>query len=124
MDVWIMHSRDEGRTWSQRIKVNQDTGPRYQFLPWMSVDPATGYIYIVYYDRRNHADTQTDVVVATSKDGGNTFKEILLTGSTFTPPGNEVFSVIIMVSLRLMGSSGRSGPATLTKTKCMDCDHQ
>ena len=91
MDVWIMHSRDEGRTWSQRIKVNQDTGPRYQFLPWMSVDPATGYIYIVYYDRRNHADTQTDVVVATSKDGGNTFKEILLTGSTFTPPGNEVF---------------------------------
>lgn len=91
MNIWIMHSRDGGEHWSNRIRVNQDKTKSYQFFPWMSVDPATGYIYIVYYDRRNSKNTDTEVVVAYSKDGGSSFKELMLHGSRFTPPGNKVF---------------------------------
>ncbi len=91
MDIWMMHSRDGGNRWSDRIRVNQDKTDRFQFFPWMSVDPSTGYIYIVYYDRRNFSNTDTEVVVAYSKDGGNTFKEIMLSGSKFTPPGSKAF---------------------------------
>lgn len=91
MDIWIMHSRDGGDHWSDRIRVNQDKTDRFQFFPWMSVDPITGIINIVYYDRRNTGNTDTEVVVAYSKDGGTTFKEIMLQGSKFTPPGSKVF---------------------------------
>lgn len=91
MDIWLMSSRDGGAHWSDRIRVNQDHTTRFQFLPWMSVDPSTGHIYIVYYDRRNHADEQADVVIAYSMNGGKTFKEMLLPGTTFTPPGKEAF---------------------------------
>lgn len=91
MDIWCMYSRDGGIHWSDRILVNGDRSGRFQFLPWMTVDPSTGHIFIVYYDRRNHADDQTDVVIAYSKNGGQSFKEILLQGTTFTPPGKEAF---------------------------------
>ncbi len=91
MDVWIMNSRDGGEHWSDRIKVNQDKTDHYQFFPWMSVDPSTGNIYIVYYDRRNFSDNKMEVVVAYSKDGGQHFKEMVLKGSAFDPPGSKVF---------------------------------
>ncbi len=91
MDIWCMYSRDGGAHWSDRIRVNGDESGRFQFLPWMTVDQSSGYLYIVYYDRRHHADHKADIVVAYSKNGGQTFKEILLKESTFSPPSKEVF---------------------------------
>ncbi len=57
----------------------------------MTVDPATGYIYIVYYDRRNYTDTKTDVYVARSTDGGETFTEFKVSQSPFTPTSSIFF---------------------------------
>jgi hypothetical protein len=39
----------------------------------MSVDPIDGSINIAYYDRGLQADTNTDVTLARSVDGGKTF---------------------------------------------------
>ena len=90
-DVFIMKSTDGGTTWSEAIKVNQDNSQNHQFYTWMDVDQSTGYIYFVYYDRRNHLDTQTDVYMSVSKDGGKTFIDTKLSRTPFTPVDNIFF---------------------------------
>jgi hypothetical protein len=84
-DVFLIKSSDAGVTWSQPIRVNQDKTLSHQFFTWMSVDPITGYIYIVYYDRSRYSDTQTDVVLSVSTDGGTTFSSECISSSPFTP---------------------------------------
>jgi len=51
----------------------------------MSVDPVTGDIYIVFYDRRNHQDFSTDVYLAYSFDGGDTFSNVKISDQPFVP---------------------------------------
>ena len=51
----------------------------------MDVDPKTGYIYIVFYDRRHFPDNRTDVYLAYSTDGGTSFVNTKINESTFTP---------------------------------------
>ncbi|MFQ6611078.1 MAG: sialidase family protein [Fidelibacterota bacterium] len=60
-DIFLVKSTDGGQTWGNTVRVNTDTTNRQQFLPWMTVDPATGFIYVVFYDRRNTTDYGTDV---------------------------------------------------------------
>ncbi len=86
-DIWICRSADGGDNWTPPIKVNNDTGVAQQFMNSMTVDPATGYIYVVFYDRRNYliTDTLTDVYLAVSKDGGTTFKNFRISEQPFNP---------------------------------------
>ena len=84
-DVFIMKSTDGGKTWSEAIKVNQDESQKHQFYTWMDVDQSTGYLYFVYYDRRNYSDNQTDVYMSVSKDGGKTFTDTKLSKTPFIP---------------------------------------
>jgi hypothetical protein len=84
-DIFLKYSDDKGETWSDLIRVNNDKKGNQQFFPWMSVDPATGYIYIVFYDRRNHKDHKTDVYLAVSKNGGKSFKNHQISDEPFTP---------------------------------------
>lgn len=72
-DVWLAKSADGGTTWSAPVKVNDDGFAKHQFLTWMDIDQTTGYIYILFYDRRNYIDQSTDVYLAYSIDGGVTF---------------------------------------------------
>ena len=90
-DVWLVKSTDGGNTWSQPLKVNNDTTQTHQFLSWMTVDQITGYIYVIFYDRRNYTDNNTDVYLAMSKDGGNTFKNIKISESPFNPNSSVFF---------------------------------
>ncbi|MEM9917159.1 MAG: sialidase family protein [Bacteroidota bacterium] len=90
-DIFLIHSSDKGQTWSTPLRVNQDKTKTYQFFPWMSIDPVTGFVYIVFYDRSRHKDNQTDVVVAVSKNGGKSFKQKRISKEAFTPPGPAVF---------------------------------
>lgn len=89
-DIKLVYSDDHGATWSQPQVVNQDNSGKHQFFTWMDVDPITGFIYIVYYDRRNYDDLRTDVVMAVSKDGGVSFEEQIISESPFTP-NDKVF---------------------------------
>ncbi len=90
-DVWLKKSTDGGNTWSNIIRVNDDAPGKHQFLTWMDIDQTNGYIYIVFYDRRNHNDNNTDVYLARSTDGGNTFQNILISESPFLPTSNVFF---------------------------------
>ena len=85
-DVWLKKSKDGGKNWSDPIKVNNDDGENHQFLTWMTIDQTNGYLYFVFYDRRNHKDERrTDVYLAVSKDGGESFENIRISESPFRP---------------------------------------
>ncbi|NPV12113.1 MAG: T9SS type A sorting domain-containing protein [Ignavibacteria bacterium] len=90
-DIFLVKSTDGGNTWSQPKKVNQDNTQTHQFFTWMTVDPATGYLYFVYYDRRTYTDNRTDVYLARSTDGGETFTEFKISQSPFTPTSSIFF---------------------------------
>nr|MBK9651772.1 hypothetical protein [Bacteroidota bacterium] len=57
----------------------------------MTVDQATGYLYFVFYDRRNYTNNQTDVYVAVSTDGGTTFINHKISQTPFVPDPNVFF---------------------------------
>ncbi|MEW6773165.1 MAG: sialidase family protein [Bacteroidota bacterium] len=84
-NIWLLKSTDGGKTWQPRIKVNNDSTDRDQFMPMMSIDPVTGYLYIIFYDRRSYDNNNTDVYLAISTDGGNTFKNYKLNDKPFKP---------------------------------------
>jgi hypothetical protein len=90
-DIWFMRSSNYGDNWSAPIRINNDNSNRHQYLPWMTVDAVTGYIYIVYYDRRDYEDLRTDVYVAFSSDGGVTFKNVKISESPFVPDETKFF---------------------------------
>ena len=90
-DIWFTRSHNFGDNWSSPARVNDDGKGKHQYLPAMAVDPATGYLYIIYYDRRNYDDNRTDVYVAYSKDGGASFKNVLISEKPFTPEEDVIF---------------------------------
>lgn len=84
-DVWLAKSTDGGTTWSPPARVNDDATTRHQFFTWMTVDQKTGWLWFVFYDRRNYSDEKTDVFMAVSKDGGTTFQNFKISESPFLP---------------------------------------
>lgn len=90
-DVWLAKSADKGNTWSDPIRVNDDEVTmmgRHQCYNWMSVDPVSGNIYLVFYDRREHEGLETDVYMAISTDGGQTFSNEKISDQPFEPDNN------------------------------------
>jgi hypothetical protein len=90
-DIWLIRSTDRGDYWTKPVRLNQDETTRHQFLPWVAVDDTNGYVYIVYYDRRDHEDLNTDVYLAYSMDGGNHFKEVKISETPFSPTKDKFF---------------------------------
>jgi hypothetical protein len=84
-DIWFSKSIDGGNTWSSKLKVNDDSSNRQQFFTWMDIDQTNGNLHFVFYDRRNYVDDQTDVYLAFSNDGGQSFKNKRISESPFLP---------------------------------------
>ena len=90
-DIWLSRSTDGGDSWSAPLRVNDDPAGKQQFFTWMTVDQVTGYLWFVFYDRRNYTGTNTDVYVALSRDGGETFTNFKVSESPFLPTSNVFF---------------------------------
>ncbi|HEX8516012.1 MAG TPA: T9SS type A sorting domain-containing protein [Bacteroidia bacterium] len=92
-DVWLIKSTDGGTTWSSPVRVNDDAPGRQQFLTWMDIDETNGNLYFVFYDRRNSppASQKTDVYLARSTDGGNTFSNYKINQNFFIPSPTVFF---------------------------------
>jgi len=84
-DIFVRFSEDNGATWSQGVRVNDDQTPNSQFLPKIALDQTSGNVAAVWYDARRDLGTggagDTDGIAnddaqlwgAFSTDGGATF---------------------------------------------------
>jgi len=97
-DVMIVKSTNGGLNWTTPLKVNYDFTGKEQFFTWMTIDQVTGYLYVVFYDRRNYNDTRTDVFVARSTDGGTTFADFRISETPFTPSASIFFGDYINIT--------------------------
>lgn len=98
-DIWVISSTDKGTTWSEPVRVNNDVPGKEQFMSAMTIDQVTGYVYVVFYDRRNFATgVNTDVYMAVSKDGGKIFYNYKINATTFNPSANVFFGDYISIS--------------------------
>jgi len=90
-DIWISKSTDGGDTWTDALRVNNDPPGKQQFFTWMTIDQTNGEIIIIFYDRRDYENNNTDVFIARSTDGGNTFENVKISESPFMPSSNVFF---------------------------------
>lgn len=91
VDVFVAASSDSGQTWSAPVRVNNDPlhNGHDQFFQWMAVDPKTGAVNLVFYDRRTD-NRATTVTLARSTDGGKTFANYMLDGEAFVSEGDTL----------------------------------
>ncbi len=52
LDIYVRYSDDNGATWSNGVRVNDDQTKNSQFMPKISLDQTTGNIAVVWYDSR------------------------------------------------------------------------
>ncbi len=88
IDVFVSTSTDHGRTWGPAVRVNND--PKHdgadQFMQWAAVDPVTGDLYVVFYDRRADPENRkAPITLARSTDGGRAFRNYAWTHKPFDP---------------------------------------
>ncbi len=90
-DIWFSRSNNFGDNWINPVKLNNDDTNKHQFFPWITVDYKTGYIYAIFYDRRDHMGNETDVYLAYSTDAGVSFKNVKISESSFIPDEKVFF---------------------------------
>lgn len=97
-DIWLSKSTDGGTSWSAPKRVNNDPPGKQQFFTWMCIDQTTGYLWFVFYDRRNQNGVLTDVYMAVSRDGGETFSNFKVSETPFKPFSSVFFGDYTCVS--------------------------
>lgn len=92
IDVFCATSQDGGRTWGAPVRVNDDPvhDGSDQFYQWLSVDPVTGAVSVIFYDRRGDpGNRKTFVTLARSTDGGKSFRNYAWTTGPFVANDQE-----------------------------------
>lgn len=76
IDVYVRSSGDGGSTWTNRLKVNDDSTGVSHFFPWLGVDPTDGSVNVAWYDTRNDSVDQerTQIFYARSVNGAASFQ--------------------------------------------------
>jgi len=87
IDIYLIKSYDNGVTWSSPIRVNQDPpgSDKQHYFPWITCDPVTGGICVIYYDDRNVLSTQCETYISYSYDGALTWTDFKISDVSFTP---------------------------------------
>ncbi|MCE1164639.1 MAG: T9SS type A sorting domain-containing protein [Bacteroidetes bacterium] len=85
-DIILHRSTNNGLNWSAGIRVNQDAlnNGKIQYCPSVSVD-STGGVNVLFYDDRNTTSDSAEVFLARSQDGGNTWREFVVSEHRFKP---------------------------------------
>lgn len=86
-DIVFTRSTDGGTTWAAPTRVNDDpiNNGKDQYYPWMTVDQATGALYVIFYDSRDVPNDSANVYLARSTNGGVTFENIKVSDRAFKP---------------------------------------
>lgn len=87
IDIYLIKSTNRGETWSSPIRVNQDPAGlgKQHYFPWITCDPVTGGICVIYYDDRDLPSTQCETYVSYSYDGALSWTDFKVSDVSFTP---------------------------------------
>jgi PKD repeat protein len=87
IDVYMIRSTNSGSTWSSPVRVNQDPAGqgKQHYFPWISCDPVTGYLAVIYYDDRNVPPDECETYASISIDAGATWEDLKVGDVAFTP---------------------------------------
>jgi hypothetical protein len=85
-DIILHRSTNNGLNWSPGIRVNQDAhnNGKIQFCPAICVD-STGAVNVLFFDDRNTSSDSSEIMLARSKDGGNSWTEFIVSTHRFKP---------------------------------------
>ena len=85
-DIILHRSSDGGVSWSGGIRVNRDplNNGKIQFFPALAVDQGGG-VNVLFYDDRHTAGDSSEVWLARSSDGGETWEERVISDHRFQP---------------------------------------
>jgi hypothetical protein len=138
IDVFCMSSADGGRSWSAGVRVNSDRlhNSADQLFQWLAVDPASGAVNVIFYDRRRDPSNRlADVVLARSTDNARTFQNYLFSDHSFDPLGRPIGEYTALTALNgqvfgswteiVRGGSGRdpggaAGPSAIIQIGAAD----
>jgi BNR/Asp-box repeat protein len=89
VDAFVASSADHGATWTAPVRVNSDPihNGADQFFQWLAVDPTSGAVNLVFYDRRPD-NRYTGVTLTRSTDGGKSFANYALDREMFEADGD------------------------------------
>lgn len=91
IDVFCATSQDGGKHWSAPVRVNNDVvhDGADQFFQWLTVDPKTGAVSVIFYDRRGDPENRKTVVtLARSTDAGKSFVNYAWSVKPFVATGD------------------------------------
>lgn len=97
-EILFSRSNNYGDNWTVPAKINNDVSGRHQFFPWLTIDQSTGYLYTIFYDRREHEGNETDVYLAYSTDAGLSFHNVKISESSFVPDASVFFGDYINIA--------------------------
>ena len=87
IDVYMIKSTDQGETWSDPIRVNQNPygeGKEHYFA-WITSDPDNGILSVIFYGDRDVNSNQCETFCANSFDAGETWEDFKVSDVAFTP---------------------------------------
>lgn len=87
VSIYMIKSENQGASWSTPIRVNQgpNTAGKASYFPWITCDPETGILSVIYFDDRNVSSSQVEAYVSNSFDGGDTWEDMKVSDVAFTP---------------------------------------
>jgi hypothetical protein len=90
-NIFVRFSDDDGKTWSDPVKVNDDTSQSSKFFPSIAVDQSSGNVGVAWYDTRNDPNNvKTQFFAAVGTEGGKGFStnfQVSPGSSDATDPG-------------------------------------
>jgi len=90
-DVWLIYSKDQGNTWSERINVSKDTADGHQYFPNLTIDQKSGEVFIAFYDFSESPQSVFYKLAISKYVLGNDFQSSFLNQNPIPLPGKNVF---------------------------------
>lgn len=90
-DVWLIYSKDQGMTWSNRLNLSKDTTRAHQYFPNISINQNTGEVFVAYYDFAGSNEGIFYRVAISKVSLGKDLKVIYVTQNPIPLPGRAIF---------------------------------